>query len=130
MNNPFEAPSSTSELPPSDDDRNLALLAHLSGCIGIIAGGLLGFVGPLVIYLWKKDSSAFVATQAKEALNFQITLFLLAIVCIAIAFMSCGFGFPILFLPMVLQVVFGIIAAISVRDGKDYRYPFNWRLIQ
>jgi uncharacterized Tic20 family protein len=130
--NPFDSPGEPNILssePPSQDDRNLALLAHLSGCIGIIAGGLLGFVGPLVIYLMKKDSSSYVATQAKEALNFQITLFLLAIACIAVAFISCGVAFPIVFLPMVLQVVFGIIAALAVRDGSDYRYPFNLRLV-
>ena len=66
--NPFDSPGEPNVLsaePPSQDDRNLALLAHLSGCIGIIAGGLLGFVGPLVIYLMKKDSSSYVATQAK-----------------------------------------------------------------
>ena len=133
MSNPFDPPSfgdNPSGMSPSQDDRNLALIAHLSGCVGIVAGGLLGFLGPLAIYLWKKDSSYYVATQAKEALNFQITLFLLAVACIAIAALSCGFASPIVFVPMVLQVVFGIIAALAVRDGSEYRYPFNWRLIQ
>lgn len=131
--NPFSPPDEPNTLssdPPSQDDRNLALIAHLSGCIGIVAGGLLGFVGPLVIYLMKKDSSSYVATQAKEALNFQITLFLIAVVCFAIVVISCGFALPVVILPMVLQVVFGIIAALAVRDGSDYRYPFTLRLVQ
>tara|TARA_R110002049_G_scaffold2750_9_gene22357 strand:+ start:26742 stop:27146 length:405 start_codon:yes stop_codon:yes gene_type:complete len=131
--NPFDSPSETyvsPSDPPSQDDRNLALIAHLSGCVGIVAGGLIGFVGPLIIYLLKKDTSAYVAEQAKEALNFQITLFLIAIVCLVITAISCFVAFPIMFVPMVLQLVFGIIAALAVRDGTDYRYPFNMRLVQ
>ena len=131
--NPFDSlnqPEIGSSGPPSDGDRNLALIAHLSGCIGIVAGGLIGFIGPLIIYLLKKDSSSYVATQAKEALNFQITLFLIAIACLIVTAISCFVAFPIMFVPMVMQVVFGIIAALAVRDGTDYRYPFNLRLIQ
>ena len=131
--NPFDSlrdPDFVSPNTPSQDDRNLALIAHLSGCIGIFAGGLIGFVGPLIIYLIKKDSSTYVATQAKEALNFQITLFLIAIACLIITAISCFVAFPVMFVPMVMQVVFGIIAALAVRDGTDYRYPFNLRLIR
>ena len=131
--NPFDPPNEPGTLPssqPSPEDRNFALIAHLSGCIGIVAGGLIGFIGPLVVYLMKKDTSAYVAAQAKEALNFQITLFLIAIACVVVTVVSCGMAFPIVFVPMVLQVVFGIIAALAVRDGSDYRYPFNWRLVQ
>ena len=125
MNNPFQPPESSHPQPPigppdftpSNDDRNLALIAHLSGCAGILAGGLLGFIGPLIIYITQKDKSPFAESQAKEALNFQIIA-------------SCGALFPIAFVPMVLQIVFGIIAALAVRDGRPYQYPFNLRLFQ
>ena len=115
---------------PSQDDRNLALIAHLSGCVGVLGGGLIGFIGPLIIYIMKKDSSDYVSAQAKEALNFQITMLLIAIVCFIIVGVSCGVLFPVVFVPMVLQLVFGIIAAFAVRDGRDYRYPFGLRLLQ
>ncbi len=136
MSNPYDPtqpqhdPVNDLEFSPSNDDRNLALIAHLSGCAGILVGGFVGFIGPLVIYLMKKDSSPYVEAQAKEALNFQITLFLLAIICVVITAASCGMLFPVIFVPMVLQVVYGIIAALAVRDGEHYQYPFNWRLIQ
>ena len=133
--NPYSTPDplpSVDELEftPTHDDRNLALIAHLSGCAGILVGGFVGFVGPLAIYLWKKDTSPYVESQAKEALNFQITLLLMSVACV-IAF-ACSFGilFPLIFVPMVLQIVFGIIAALAVRDGSNYRYPFNIRLVQ
>ncbi|WP_372725202.1 DUF4870 domain-containing protein [Novipirellula sp.] len=138
MNNPFQPPESSDQQPPieppdftpNNEDRNLALIAHLSGCAGILAGGLIGFIGPLIIYLTQKDKSPFAESQAKEALNFQITLLILSVVCGVLLVASCGALFPIVFVPMVLQIVFGIIAALAVRDGRPYQYPFNLRLFQ
>lgn len=135
QSNPYELPPEPTpldelEFTPSHDDRNLAVIAHLSGCAGLVAGGLLGFVGPLVIYLVKKDSSPYVESQAKEALNFQITLLLVSAACVVVTLLSCGMTFPLLFVPMVLQVIFGIVGALACRDGVHYRYPVNVRLLQ
>ena len=133
--NPYDLPPPSPgadqlEFSPTNEERNLAIIAHLSGCIGIVAGGFVGFVGPLVIYLLKKDSSPYVETQAKEALNFQITIFLVALACSALVAVICLILWPLIFAPMLLQLVFGIIAAQAVRDGSNYRYPFNFRLLQ
>jgi len=133
--NPYELPPEPTpldelEFTPTNDDRNLAMIAHLSGCAGIVAGGLVGFLGPLIIYLMKKDTSPYVEAQAKEALNFQITLVLITIGCGLVVAVSCGMLFPIIFVPMCLQVVYGIIAALAVRDGDHYQYPFNLRLFR
>jgi uncharacterized protein len=127
------APTPLSELEdysPTNDERNLALIAHLSGIAGILMGGLVGFLGPLIVYLLKKDESPYVEAQAKEALNFQITLLLIAVGCVIVVALSCFTLFPLLFIPGVMQVVFGIIAGLAVRDGSRYRYPLNIRLIQ
>ncbi len=133
--NPYELPprSPTADqldYLPTSEDRNLALIAHLSGCAGVLGAGFIGFIGPLVIYLLKKDSSPYIEAQSKEALNFQITIFLIALVCGALTAISCGTLFPLVFAPMLLQIVFGIVAALAVRDGANYRYPFNFRLLQ
>jgi uncharacterized Tic20 family protein len=105
---------------PSQDDRNIAMLAHLLGIF-------FGFLGSLIIWLIKKDDSPFVAQEAKEALNFQITLFIgyliggiLVIVLI---------GVLVLLALHVVNIVFSIIAAIEVSKGKPYRYPFALRLV-
>lgn len=133
--NPYETPPPTTpleelEFTPTHDDRNLALIAHLSGLAGVLGAGMIGFLGPLIIYLIKKDTSPYVEAQAKEALNFQITLLLISIPCFFLVAISCGTLLPLIVVPMALQVIFGIIAALAVRDGSHYRYPFNFRLLQ
>jgi len=133
--NPYETPPPTTpleelEFTPTHDDRNLALIAHLSGLAGVLGAGMIGFLGPLIIYLMKKDTSPYVEAQAKEALNFQITLLLISIPCFFLVAISCGTLLPLIVVPMALQVIFGIIAALAVRDGSHYRYPFNFRLLQ
>jgi len=119
---------------PSDDEKNMAIIAHASGIAGVFAGGLIGFVGPLVVYLMNKDRSPYVETQAKEALNFQITLLLFGAMLAASAIISCGllmiFIWPLAMVPMICQVVFGVLATLTVKDGKFYRYPLTVRLLQ
>ncbi|MCL2310692.1 MAG: DUF4870 domain-containing protein [Proteobacteria bacterium] len=107
----------------SSDDRNLAMLAHLLGII-------TGFIGSLVIWLIHKDKpeKAFVNEQAKEALNFQITITLLWIIAFVCSFIVVGiFLMPIIIL---LNLIFCILAGIAASGGKDYRYPFAVRLIK
>ncbi|MER3546542.1 MAG: DUF4870 domain-containing protein, partial [Rhodanobacteraceae bacterium] len=60
----------------STDDRNLALITHLSGII-------LSFIVPLIIWLTNKDRAdkAWLTAQAKEALNFQITILIGYVIC-------------------------------------------------
>ena len=115
---------------PSHDDRNLAMLAHLSGIIGIFSVGFIGWLGPLVIYVLKKDSSPFVEAQAKEALNFQITQLIISFVCALVTVASCGLLFFVMFIPVLMELVFGIIAALAVRDGRTYQYPMTIRFLQ
>lgn len=111
------------------DDRTLATLAHASGLIGMFTAGFFGFLGPLVIYLVCRKTSTFVGDQAREALNFQISLFIFSIAMLGVGMLTCGFGFPLLFIAPAMQVVFGIIAPLQVWSGKNYRYPITLRLI-
>jgi uncharacterized Tic20 family protein len=106
---------------PSRDDCNLAMLAHLLGVI-------TGFVGPLVIWLIKKDSSAFIDQEAKEALNFQITIVIgWVIAAILSMILIGGLLFPVL---MVVNLVCCILGAVSASKGMPYRYPFAIRLLK
>ncbi|MCC5869152.1 MAG: DUF4870 domain-containing protein [Gammaproteobacteria bacterium] len=111
---------------PSRDERNWALIAHLSAIAGMlvpIAGIILG---PLVVWLLKREDSEFVADQAKEALNFNITMFLGYIICFILVIIVIG-----VFLMMalgLLHLVLIIIAMIKASEGVRYRYPFALRL--
>jgi hypothetical protein len=96
------------------------MLAHLLGIF-------FGFVPSLVIWLIKKEDSAFVSQEAKEALNFQITLMIGFFIAGALSVILIGiFLFPVLW---ILDVVFCIMGAVAVSKGQGYRYPFALRLI-
>lgn len=123
----------------SQDERQMAMFAHLSALIGgLITSGWAGsigfFIGPLIIWQMKKDTMPFVNDQAKEALNFAITV---SIACVAIwilVIMSLGvlalFIWPLWMLIGIAALVFFIIAAVKANEGVAYRYPVTLRLVK
>ncbi len=124
---------------PSADERLWALFAHLS----ILLGGLVTtgwgfsigcFLGPLVIWIIKKDTMPFVNDQAKEALNFAITLSIIGFALLMVTILSLGIG-ALLTIPLLLFVGIGalvlvIIAAVKSNEGVAYRYPLTIRLVK
>jgi uncharacterized Tic20 family protein len=123
----------------SGEERNWAMAAHLCGLLWIVGGtGLIFFpfgglvlfslLGPLIIWRTKGQSMPFVADQAKESLNFQITVLLLGLLFLVLALVLIGFVF--LWILGVTNLVLVIIAAVQVSDGKPYRYPFCLRLVK
>jgi uncharacterized Tic20 family protein len=103
----------------SNDDKNIATITHLGGTV-------FSFMPALIVWILKKDSE-FIADQAKEALNFQITVILTQFIASILAWILIGFFF--IFIIWVINIVFCIIAAISTSKGETYRYPFALRLI-
>lgn len=126
MSSSFPAPPEKPSASPTADDRTWGMLAHLSSLIAMAVGGM-SFLGPLIVWLVKKDQSPFVADQAKEALNFQIACFIATLICVALAIVIVGF----LLMPIVIvgNIVFTIIAAMEANKGVAYRYPYTIRLI-
>jgi hypothetical protein len=107
-------------------ERNWAMAAHLLGLAGpIIAFG--NIIGPLVIWLVKRDEWRFVADQAKESLNFQISMTIYIAAATVLAFLLIGLPFLVV-LP-VLNLVAVIVAAIRANEGKYYRYPACIRFV-
>jgi uncharacterized protein len=105
---------------PTKDECNLAMLAHLLGIF-------TGFVGALVLWLVRKDEPGFVAQEAREALNFQITVAIALAASILLKMVLIGFLlFPLVF---IANFIFCILGALSAAKGKPYRYPFTLRLI-
>lgn len=123
---------------PTAEERQWAMFAHLSALLGGVLTGWWGgwgwFVGPLIIWLVKKDSMPFVDDQAKEALNFNITLAIVYVILTILGFATLGIGFiiamPLMVLIGIAALVFIIIAAIKANGGVAYRYPFALRLIK
>ena len=111
---------------PTEDERMWGLIAHLSGLLASLLGGL-SFLGPLIVWLVKKDQSPFVADQAKEALNFQIAVFI-ALLISGIATLACV-GFILLPVVIIGSIVYAVIGAMEANKGVYYRYPYTFRLI-
>ena len=102
------------------NDKNIAVLTHLGGIF-------FGFIPALIVWLLKKDDSPFVGEQAREALNFQITVLIAYVAAWVLAWVLVGFVLlPIIY---VGSLVLCIIAAVQVSKGEDYKYPFTLRLI-
>ena len=116
--------------PPSgdapQDERTMALIAHLLGII-------TWFVGALVIWLINKDANpakSFATDQAKEALNFQITITIAFVVAFILAAITLGILFFLPGLVGIANLVFCIIGGVKANNGEAYRYPFALRLIK
>jgi uncharacterized Tic20 family protein len=142
MNTPdpgHATPAGSSAATPSAQERQWAMFAHLSILLGGLIttgwGGSIGFfIGPLVIWLLKKDTMPFVADQAKEALNFAISVSIACFALLILTLLTLGIG-ALLTVPLyaiigITALVLVIIAAIKANEGVAYRYPFALRLIK
>jgi len=107
----------------SKDDRTLAMIAHLLG--------LAWFLGPLVLYLMKKDAaSAYVKFHVKQSLFYQVAVTVVLVVLMVVALLAtvvtrgllgCVF-FPLIFLAVLGDLVYLIVAVVQTANGKDFEY--------
>jgi uncharacterized protein len=116
----------------SSDSRNLGLLAHLSAFAMFV--GVPSPVGPLVVWLIKRDQDPYVAAHALEALNFNLSLWLYGVAATVVAVLTLGLAL-IFIVPLGLVVgvawfILVIIAALRASNGEHYRYPLTLRLIK
>jgi len=106
--------------PASSDDKNIAVLTHLGGIFLCIFPGL-------IVWLLKKDDSPYLADQAREALNFQITVLLAYLISWVLVFVLIGV--VLLGVVWLANIILSLLAAIAASKGENYRYPFALRLI-
>ena len=112
------------------DARMWAMFCHLVGLAALLPPIPIfgGAIGALIIWQVKKDEFPFVDEQGKEALNFQISILIYAIVAGLLIFACVGaFLLPAV---MIFDIVFVIIAAIKANNGFHYRYPLCIRFIK
>jgi uncharacterized Tic20 family protein len=102
---------------PSSDDRTMGMLCHLLAI-------LVGFLGPLIIWMVKKDDSRFVDEHGREALNFSLTVMIGVLV---IGLPTCGVGAIVI---GILALIWGIQGTIEAHNGRYYKYPFNFRMVK
>ena len=102
------------------DDKNIAVITHL-------AGTLFSIFPALAVWLLKRNDNAYLADQAREALNFQITVLIVQAVSGILIFVVIGF--LLLGLVWLANIFFCIMAAIAASKGEHYRYPLTLRLI-
>lgn len=115
-------PIKSSELEASSDDKTWGMLAHLSYFLTFIIG--VSCVAPLIIWIIKKDTSEFIEDQAKEALNFQLSAF---IVSLLLAVTVCGI--PLILVVLIMSIVYSIQGGMAANRGERYRYPYTFRMI-
>lgn len=114
-------PQSTQVGDVSQDSKNMGMLCHLLGLF-------TSFIGPLVIWLIKKEDDKYVDSQGKEALNFQITVILAGILSGILSFVCIGIVLALAV--SVCDLIFCIMACIAASKGEDYRYPVSLRLVK
>jgi uncharacterized protein len=122
----------------SAEEKQWAMFAHLSALLGIlftsVFGGWGSFIGPLIIWLVKKDTLPFAANHAKEALNFNIMVAAIFLLMTVFTIITFGIGallaVPVSIVVGIVALVFTIVAAMKANDGLGYRYPVNIRIIK
>jgi len=114
--------------PPSESERTWGMLAHLSALAGVIVWLLGCVLGPLAVWLTRRDQSPFVAAHALEALNFNITVVLAALACMLLMLVFIGFILGAAL--FIAWLVLTLIAAIRASEGVLYRYPVSLRLVK
>lgn len=114
-------PVGAGQAPVSKDATNMAMLCHILAIF-------TSFLGPLIIWLIKKDESPFVDHHGKEALNFQLTV-LIAWVASGLSMFVC-IGFLLVPVVGIVDLIFCILAAVKASRGEEYLYPLNIRFVK
>jgi uncharacterized protein len=119
----METPTSTviAQASPKGNDKIWTILCHLSFFVG------LPFLLPLVVYLAMRKESAYVGENAREALNFHISVLIYSLCCVPLVFLVIGI--PLLIIVGLASLILAVVAAIKASDGQCYRYPLTLRLV-
>ena len=123
---------------PTREDRLWASGAHVAALVAAFAtswfAGVAGCLAALLVWFLVRDRSAFAAENAKEAFNFNLSMFIYAVVSVLVVVFTLGIGIivalPVWIVLGLAWLIFTIIAAIKAYDGQMYRYPLTIRLFK
>jgi uncharacterized protein len=124
------SPSSTPPVVPTDskNDSLWAMLCHLTSLVAYLGIPFGNILGPLIVWLIKKNEIPLVDDQGKESLNFQLSITIYAIVSFVLVFAFVGF--PLLVAVVLFHIIATILASIKASQGIAYRYPLCIRFIK
>lgn len=120
-------------------ERNWAMACHLSAFLALTALPLGNVLGPLIVWLLRRDQYPLVDEQGKESLNFQISMSIYAVAGLTLAGIMLV---TIVFIPLslltlmllgalgVIDIVLVVMASINVSNGQPYQYPFTIRFLK
>lgn len=133
-NIPFaQPPEPPAGLSPDNNEKQFALFVHLSALLGFFIP-FANLVAPLVLWQIKKNESAFIDDQGKEAVNFNLTLLLIGLALLVLTVITFGLGIfltaPLGLVLCVAWLILSILAGVKANEGVAYRYPFILRLIK
>lgn len=111
----------------SETERNWAMFSHLAGFSGFFVP-FGGVIGPLIIWLSKRDDSTWINENGKASLNFQLSMLLYFVLAAPLCLIVIGF--PIIAILGTLKIIFIIIASVKAARGEEYRYPLAIPFIQ
>jgi uncharacterized Tic20 family protein len=109
------------------EERQWAMFAHI-GTFSSMFVPLGNIIAPIVIWQMKKHESDFVVEQAKESLNFQITLMIYSLISLLLCIIIIGFF--LIFALVIFGLIMIIIGGIKANEGEDFRYPMTLRLLK
>ncbi len=119
---------------PRQDSRLWAVAAHLSAFVGIFGAVAGVIVGPLAIWLLRRQVDTFAAENAREALNFNLSVLLYGFALAILTFVTLGLGLvftlPAMLLLGVAWIVLTLVAALRAGNDAVFRYPFTIRFIK
>lgn len=132
---PWQAPPASAAAGGGvQDSRNWAMGVHVTALAGGFIGGIGSWVGPLIIWLIRREQDPFVADHAREGLNFNITIMILVAVGFLLSILTLGLGLLIIvpagLVIAVLWLVWTIQATVAASRGEPYRYPLSLRLVR
>jgi hypothetical protein len=111
----------------SSSVRTWCILAHATALVGFLVPVAGHIVGPLIVWLAKRQDSPEIDAHGKESMNFQISMLIWNIIAGILCLVLIGI--PLLILLHILNIIFVIVASIQASEGKLYRYPLAIRLI-
>lgn len=125
-------------LSPSLSDRQWAAGAHAAALLAALltswVAGVAGAIAALAVWMLVRDKSTFAAEHAREAVNFNLSMFIYAALSLLLVVFTLGIGLVVA-LPMwvvlaLVWIVCTLVATFKAYDGQQYRYPLTIRLFK